>query len=67
LFKFNSDIHHIATGYNNNFHLPWTQLTLFQRGVYYSGIKIYTQLPSSIKDLSQDIKWFKRALKDLFN
>jgi hypothetical protein len=22
LFKFNSDIHHIATGYNNNFHLP---------------------------------------------
>jgi len=62
-FKLNSDIHHIATRYNNNFHLPSTQLTLFQRGVYYSGIKMYNHLQLSIKDLSHDIKRFKRALK----
>jgi len=63
LFKSNSDIHHIETRYNNDLHLPSTQLNLFQKGVYYSGIKIYSHLPLSTKDLSHDIKRFKRALK----
>ena len=63
LFNLNSDIHYFATRYNNNFHLPSAQLTLFQRGVYYSGIKIFNHLPLSIKNLSRDIRQFKRALK----
>ena len=58
-FKLNSDIHLITTRHNNDFYLPSTQLTLFERGVYYSGIKIYNHLPSTINDLSQDIKRFK--------
>ena len=62
LFELNSDIHHIGTRHNNDLHLPSTHLNLFQ-GVYYSGIKIYNHLPLSIKDLSHDIKCFKRALK----
>ena len=41
LFKLNSDIHHTGTRYNNDLHLPSTHLNLFQKGVYYSGIKIY--------------------------
>jgi len=63
LFKLNSDIHHIGTRHNNDLHLPSTHLNLFQKGIYYSGIKIYNHLPLSIKDLSHDIKRFKRALK----
>ena len=63
LFKLNSDIYHIGTRHNNDFHLPSTRLNLFQKGVYYSGIKIYNHLPLSIKDLSHDVKCFKQALK----
>ena len=63
LFRLNSDIHYFATRYNNNFHLPSTQLTLLQRGVHYSGIKMFNHLPLSIKNLSHDIKRFKRTLK----
>jgi len=59
LFKSNSNIHHIGTRSNNDLHLPSTQLNLFQKGVYYSRIKIYNHLPLSIKDLSRDIKCFK--------
>jgi hypothetical protein len=40
LFKLNSDIHYIETRYNNDFHLPSTQLNLFQKGVFYSRIKM---------------------------
>ena len=63
LFKLNSDIHHIETRYNNDFHLPSSHLNLFQRGVYYSGVKMYNHLSLSIKDLSHDTKRFKQALK----
>jgi len=59
LFESNSDIHHIGTRYNSDLHLPSTQLNLFQKGVYYSGIKIYNHLPLSIKYVSHDIRRFK--------
>jgi hypothetical protein len=36
---------------------------MYQRGVYYSGVGIYNHLPSAIKDLSNDTKNFKIALK----
>jgi hypothetical protein len=39
LFKLNSDIHGFSTRYDNNFHLPSANLKLFQKGVFYSGIK----------------------------
>jgi hypothetical protein len=34
-----------------------------QNGVYYSGIKMYNNLPTAIKDLSGDKNKFKLALK----
>ena len=36
---------------------------MYQKGVYYSGIKIYNHLPTAIKDLSNDKNKFKLALK----
>jgi len=40
-----------------------TNLTIHQKGVYYSGIEIYNYLPTAIKDLSNDQNKFKLALK----
>jgi hypothetical protein len=56
LFELNSDIHKISTKYNNDLHLPPAQLKLFQKGVFYSAIKMYNHLPSTIKELSHDVK-----------
>jgi hypothetical protein len=63
LFLTNSEIHGINTRYNHNLHLPTTNLTLVQKGVLYSGSKIYNCLPSSIKAHSNDAKSFKTTLK----
>jgi len=38
-------------------------LTKFQKGVYYSAIKIFNNLPHEIKDLANDILPFQNALK----
>ena len=63
LFKFNSDIHSIYTRHRTDLHPPSSSLTTFQKGVYYSGTKTFSQLPQNIKDLSHDIKEFKYTLK----
>jgi hypothetical protein len=63
LFKLNSDIHKINTRYNNDFHLPSAQSELLEKGVLFSGIKMYNHLPLTIKGLLHDVKRFRRALK----
>ena len=63
LFQFNSDIHNKNTRYNANLHLPNTNLTLVQKGVLYSGSKIFNHLPINIKTLYGDLKLFKAKLK----
>jgi hypothetical protein len=44
-------------------HLPAANLTIFQKGGWYSGIKFYNHLPLKLKELSDDIRKFKMALK----
>ena len=44
-------------------HIPAANLAVFQKGVWYSGIKIYNHLPPTLKQLSYDISKFKVALK----
>jgi hypothetical protein len=61
-FKTNSEVHKFSTRYKHDLHIPITNLTLFQHGVWYSGIKIYNQLPLPLKELSNDIHKFKVAL-----
>jgi hypothetical protein len=63
LFKPNSDIHKFNTRTNYDLHLPTAKLTVFQKGIYYLGIKFYNHLPLHLKQLSYDIKKFKSALK----
>jgi len=63
LFSLNSQIHDINSCHNNNLHLPLTGLTLVQKGVAYSGCKIYNHLPSQIKNISNNVALFKSKLK----
>jgi hypothetical protein len=55
-FQTNSDIHNISTRYRYNLHVPNTNLSKYQKRVYYSGIKLFSNLPPTIKSLNHDIK-----------
>jgi hypothetical protein len=61
--KWNCDIHNIGTRHHNDIHLPSAQSKLFQKGVFYSAITKYNQLPLTIKELSHDIKRFRGVMK----
>jgi hypothetical protein len=58
-----SEIHEMNTHHNHNLYLPFTNLTLVQKGVLFSGSKIYNHLPLNIKMLSKDDKRFKSSLR----
>jgi len=65
LFLLNSQIHSIHTRHSDNLHLPQTGLTLVQKGVAYSGCKIYNHLTLHIKNISDNVPLFKSILKKL--
>jgi hypothetical protein len=56
LFSTNYQTHSVHTRYKTNLHLPIANLTNFQKGAYYSGIKIFNNLPHNIKDLANETK-----------
>jgi len=63
LFYTNKQIHSIHTRYKTNLHLPTANLTKIQKGVYYSAIKIFNNLPHNIKDLANEIVLYRNSLK----
>jgi hypothetical protein len=63
-FKRNTDVHNLNTRRKHDLYMPNTNLTKYQKGVYYTGIKLFNNLPPAIKSLNYDIKVFKPALKD---
>jgi len=63
LFVSNSEIRNINTRSKYDLHLPTTRLTLMQKGVLYSGSRIYNHLPFHIKCLINDSKQFKVKLR----
>ena len=62
-FKMNLDIHSFNTRFNYDLHAPIANWAVFQKGVWYSGIKVYNHLPLTLKQQSHDIPKFKAALK----
>jgi len=50
------------TRHSNGLHLRQTNLAIYQKEVYYSGIKIFNNLSSDIKYTSGNLKKFKRIL-----
>jgi hypothetical protein len=62
-FMINFDQHSIHTRSCSNYYLPQAILTTYQKGVYYSGVKICNNLPNDIKKFSYNSKKFKIALR----
>jgi hypothetical protein len=62
-FVLNNAYHSNNTRRRNGLHLPQVTLSMYQKGVYYSGIKIFNALPKAIKDVSSKPNKFKIALK----
>lgn len=55
----NSVIYNINTRHNNNLDLPRVSLSVHQKGVYYSGIKVFNNLPTNITNPSCSKKQFR--------
>ena len=63
IFTPNSDIHTKNTRNKSNLYVPQTSLAKHHKGVYFTGIKVFTHLSQNIKKLSSDTNKFKRELK----
>ena len=63
LFNTNNQIHSFHARYKANLHQPTANLTKYQKGVYYSGVKIFNNLPKEIKDLTNQTTPFRNSLK----
>jgi len=59
----NNENHNTDTGQRNNLYLPQANVTIYQRGAYYLGIKIFNNLTSEIKIVAGNQKKFKIGLK----
>jgi hypothetical protein len=62
----NSDIHYINTIQRFELHHPTCKRTKVQKGVSYTRIRIFNNLPHSIKKLSQYLNKFKYSLKNFY-
>jgi hypothetical protein len=62
-FTVNSEIHDINTRQNTNLHQPTSNLTGYQQGIYYSGVRVCNKLPPHIKQLSENPKNFELQLE----
>jgi len=56
----------IGTRQHANTHQPSVNLTQYQKGVYYLGVKAFDMLPSCIKIVTDNSKKFKLVLQKFF-
>jgi hypothetical protein len=63
LFAKNSEVHNHDTISANNFHRANTNLTKYQKGAYYTGIKIFNYLPTHIKNVANETQVSRKTLK----
>jgi len=61
--KINPDFHSFNTRSHHDLQIPAANLAVFQKGVWYSGIKFYNHLAPTLEQISYDISKFKPALK----
>jgi hypothetical protein len=52
LFLANNENHNLDTRQRNILYLSQATLTIYQKGAYYSGIKIFDNLPLEIKNVA---------------
>jgi len=61
-FLTNTYVHGLDTRNKNDLYLPALILTCVQKGVSYSGFKIFNNLPSNIQNYKGDRNKFKKEL-----
>jgi hypothetical protein len=67
LFQTNSTFHSVTTRNKNHFHRPLiANLSSFQKGAHYAGIRIFNSLPPSLKTIL-DKETFKVASERYLN
>jgi hypothetical protein len=49
--------------HTSNLHLPTAHPNIYQKGVYYSGIKIFNSLPGDTKTCIDKPQTFKKVVK----
>jgi hypothetical protein len=59
LFSTNTEYHNIDTRQRNNLSLPQAKLTIYQKGSYYLGIKIFNNLSLEIMNVVCNQKGLK--------
>ena len=55
--------HRADTRQKKKLHLPQANLSIYQKGAYNSGIKLFNNLHLEIKNVADNQKKFKTALK----
>jgi hypothetical protein len=63
LFITSMDSHNLETRQSDNLYTPQANLSVYQKGAYYSGVEIFNKLPSNVKDANDNITKFKTTLK----
>jgi hypothetical protein len=61
-FQTNNSVHMINTRSKELLHIPIMHLSSYQRGVYYSGVKLFNTLPTNISALKNDKNQFRIVL-----
>jgi hypothetical protein len=64
LYRRNVEIHGKNTRNNLDFYVITTNLTTYQKHIYYMGQKIFNTLPSHIKDKIDNGRAFKRLIRN---
>jgi len=62
IFQTNRSVHDLNTKQENKLHIPSVILSSIHRGVSYSSIKIFNQLPQNILNFCYNIHTFKTFL-----
>jgi hypothetical protein len=65
-YKINLDVHGKDSRQSSNFRQTTSILSLYLRGTYCMGMKIFSSLPFHLKDLSHDIRQFTLVLRNFF-
>jgi hypothetical protein len=67
LFTVNSTIYQYATRQQSNFHQPSANLSKYQKGICYLGVKVFNKLPPYIKEEFDNSRKFKRSLQNFLS
>ena len=66
-YTFNTEVHNTNMRNKLKLHQPISNLTLYQKGVYYMSIKIFNKLPEHITDSIRNKRFIARLKQYLIN